>query len=224
MNRVDESKSHKKSVDTVQNENPQVIPIMGDDTGNSVGQIRDILFGALRQEYDRRFSRIEELIVNNIAMLEQDTVKKLQVQKAEYEKRSTNIEERFAKIISDLNADINKKIKQHKSESDKRFSQLEELLLNNVANLDQNIKSDISSLRNEFNVKIKELEDNMLQRFKQVNDDISRQFTSFERKIGQELDTRDRVLEKKADKAAVLKFMTDLIKIAHKHGGHVAEE
>jgi len=48
----------------------------GVESGEHVDQIRDILFGAQRQDYERRFARLEELLVKNITELGNETTRK----------------------------------------------------------------------------------------------------------------------------------------------------
>ena len=52
-----------------------------------VDQIRDILFGAQRDEYDRRFTRLEEMLVKNVSDLGNETTEKLNSQRDEFNQR-----------------------------------------------------------------------------------------------------------------------------------------
>ena len=73
-------------------------------------QVRDILFGAQREEYDRRFSRLEELLVKNISDLSNDTTGKFGALRDDYDKRLARLEGLLVKNISDLSNDTTKKL------------------------------------------------------------------------------------------------------------------
>ena len=76
-----------------------------------VDQIRDILFGAQRDEYDRRFTRLEELLVKSISDLSNETAQKMGNQRTEYDQRFTRLEELLVKSISDLGNETTEKLK-----------------------------------------------------------------------------------------------------------------
>ncbi len=105
-----------------------------------VGQVREILFGAQREEYDRRFSRLEELLVQSTSDLSNDTTKKLGAIRDEYDKRFARLEELLVQSTSDLSNDTTKKLGAIRDEYDKRFARLEELLTKNMSDLSNDIK------------------------------------------------------------------------------------
>jgi len=108
-----------------------------EDTGR-VDQVRELLFGAQREEYDRRFNRLEELLVRSTSDLSNDTAKKFSALKDEYDKRFARLEELLVKNISDLNSDTTKKLGALRDEYDK-------LLTKNMSDL----SNDMQELRHE---------------------------------------------------------------------------
>lgn len=93
-----------------------------------VDQVREILFGAQREEYEKRFSRLEELVVKSISDLRNDTTTKLNSLRGDIDKRLARLEELLAKNIGDLNSDTTKKFNVLKTDYDKKFSNIEESL------------------------------------------------------------------------------------------------
>ncbi|OGO17129.1 MAG: hypothetical protein A2Z02_00960 [Chloroflexi bacterium RBG_16_48_7] len=71
-----------------------------------VDRIREILFGAQREEYDKKFSRLEELLVKNIANLNNEMTEKLGALRDEYDKRFSRLEELPAKNVTGVNNDL----------------------------------------------------------------------------------------------------------------------
>jgi DNA anti-recombination protein RmuC len=105
-----------------------------------VDQVREILFGAQREEYDRKFSRLEELLVERTSDLSNDTTKKLGALRDEYDKRFARLEELLVKNISDLSNDTTKKLGALRDEHDKRFARLEELLAKSMSDLSNDMQ------------------------------------------------------------------------------------
>jgi len=99
--------------------------------GENVDQIRDILFGAQRQDYERRFARLEELLINSISELGNETTRKFAGHQEEYNKRLAGLEESVTKV-SEFSLDIERNINVHKGENDKSFRDLEEQLKGDI--------------------------------------------------------------------------------------------
>ncbi len=75
-----------------------------------VEQVREILFGAQREEYDRRFGELEELLVKNTSDLSNEITRKVGALRNDYDKRLARLEELLINNISDLGNDTAKKI------------------------------------------------------------------------------------------------------------------
>ncbi|MDD5312410.1 MAG: hypothetical protein PHO26_05175 [Dehalococcoidia bacterium] len=95
---------------------------------DGVDQVREILFGAQREEYDRRFSRLEELLVKNLSNLNNEMTEKVGALRDEHDKRLARLEELLAKNIADLSNDTAKKINALKDDYTSKFAHIEELL------------------------------------------------------------------------------------------------
>lgn len=163
------------------------------ETEQKVGEIRDILFGAQRDEYDRRFTRLEELLVKSISDLTNETTAKIGNQRDEYDKRLTRLEELLVKSITDLSNETAEKLGTQRDEYDKRLTRLEELLVNNISELSSETSKRFESLSNSLTEQLKN---------------------------EQELRTQsDQELAKeKVDKAAVNKLLMEMIKLSGELG------
>jgi hypothetical protein len=118
---------------------------------DKVDQVREILFGAQRDEYDRRFNRLEELIVKNISELKNDLTEKLGNLRDEYDKRFSRLEELLTRSITDLSNDTQVKVNNLRDDTDRNLAHIEELIdkINNdtTSNLDKKIdKTTVSKL------------------------------------------------------------------------------
>ena len=90
----------------------------GQDSGNSAGdepkdrveQVREILFGAQREEYDRRFGELEELIAKSVSDVNSETTRKINALRNDYDKRLARLEELLISNISELSNGTSDKI------------------------------------------------------------------------------------------------------------------
>ncbi len=160
-----------------------------EDQGRVDG-VREILFGAQREEYDRRFNRLEELLVKSTSDLSNDITKKISGLREEYDQRFARLEELLVKNISDLGNDTTKKLGALRDEYDQRFARLEELLLKNVTDLSSDTARKLDALKDEFD---KSLAKNV----SNLNNDIQG------------------LSQGKVDKAAVSKLLEKVVKLSH---------
>ncbi len=77
-----------------------------------VDQVREILFGAQREEYDRRFNRLEELLVKNMTALSNEMTEKMGAIRDEYDRRLARLEDLLTQNISDLSQETAKKLEE----------------------------------------------------------------------------------------------------------------
>jgi methyl-accepting chemotaxis protein len=122
---------------------------------NQVDQVREILFGAQRDEYDRRFNRLEELIVKSISDLNNELTEKLGNLRDEYDKRFSRIEELLTRSITDLSNDTLAKVNNLRDDTDRNLAHIEQLIdtINNDTqnHLDKKIdKTALSKLLSEL--------------------------------------------------------------------------
>jgi len=139
-------------------------PVTGNEItegGERVDQIREILFGAQRQEYERRLTQLEELLVKNIAELSKETAGKFSSHQQENDKKFARLEELLVKNISDISRDFERKIDSHKGENDKRFQQLEQHFGEAIAELKKETGRQFDVQKNEYIQKLNSLEDKL---------------------------------------------------------------
>jgi hypothetical protein len=113
-----------------------------------VDQVREILFGTQREEYDRRFNRIEELLVKNISDLSNETTAKFGDLRDDYDKRISRLEESLVKNLSDLNNETTKKFTALRNEYDKKIAHLEELIVKSISDLNNDTTKQLDALGN----------------------------------------------------------------------------
>jgi len=75
-----------------------------------VEQVREILFGAQREEYDRRFGDLEELIAKSVSDINSETTRKINALRNDYDKRLARLEELLISNMSELSNDTSTKI------------------------------------------------------------------------------------------------------------------
>ncbi len=189
MSKTEGGKITKKPAGPLENSSMRDSPVEIGAGGDRVGQIRDILFGAQREEYDRRLTRLEELLVTNIADMGNDIAHKLAVQREEYDKRLARLEELMVTNIADLGNDIAHKLAVQREEYNKKLDGQKE---------DYNKKLD--GQKEDYNNRLSALEKLIME------------------KLENERESRGQALEKKADKSTITRLMTDIIKIGRKHG------
>ncbi|MHB8085696.1 MAG: hypothetical protein ACYDHZ_07710 [Dehalococcoidia bacterium] len=130
MSKLEEGKITKKSAHPLENSSIRDIPEEIGTGGDRLGQIQDILFGAQREEYDKRITRVEELLVTKLAEMGNDFARKLSVQREEYDKRLARLEELLVTNVSDLN----KKLEGQKEDYIERLVALEKLASQKLEN------------------------------------------------------------------------------------------
>jgi len=129
--------------------------------GERVDQIREILFGAQRQEYERRLTQLEELLVRNIADLSKETAGKFTSHQQENDKKFARLEELLVKNISDISREFERKTDLHKSENEKRFQQLDENFSKVVSELKKETTHQFDLQKNEYIQKLNSLEEKL---------------------------------------------------------------
>ena len=130
--------------------------------GEHVDQIRDILFGAQRQDYERRFARLEELLVKNISELNNETTRRFASYQEEYDRRLTRLEELLVKKVSELSLEIERKINVHKGENDKSFRELEEQFRKAISGLKEDTGKQFNLQKSEYSQKLSSLEEKLV--------------------------------------------------------------
>jgi exonuclease VII large subunit len=111
--------------------------------GERVDQIREILFGAQRQEYERRLTQLEELLVKDIS---RDTERKIDSHTTDNERKFKQLEQRFDEAISELKKETARQFNQQKNEYNQIFNSLEERLPKIIADFNKRIDAEVASL------------------------------------------------------------------------------
>ena len=162
-------------------------PVIGKEEvegGERVDQIRDILFGAQRQDYEKRFSRLEELLVKNISELSNETTNKFTNYQAEYDERLTRLEELLVKNVSELNHEYERKLNSHKSENYKSFQETEGVLKKAISDLKEETGKQFNVQKSEYSQKLSSLEENLVN----VVSDFRKQLDSKAASLLQDID------------------------------------
>lgn len=170
--------------------------------GERVDQIRDILFGAQRQEYERRFARLEEMLVKNISDLNNEVTSKFNRFQNEYNQRLNQLEELLVKNISTLSADFDKKLivqkkelqdlvlknianlsgeftsklNSHQTDNNERLTRLEELLVNNISGLSREFEHKLSSQKKDYDKNLQAVESQLSKSLADFKEDAWKQF------------------------------------------------
>jgi DNA anti-recombination protein RmuC len=129
------------------------------DEGANIEKVRDILFGAHIREFDKRFARLEERMVKEIA-----------AQRDETKRRFDSLEEYIGKEVESL-ADRLKAEQEKRAESVKQLStQLKDtnkLFEKKVGNLDDQLNKNSGELRQQILDQHKSLSDEIRQKHKE---------------------------------------------------------
>jgi len=189
-------------------------PISGNVTaegGERVDQIREILFGAQRQEYERRLTQLEELLVRNMADLSKETSGKFTSHQRENDEKFARLEELLVKNISDITREFERKIDLHKGENDKRFQQLEDHFNKAISELKKETGHQFDLQKNEYFQKLNGLEDKLAKAFSDVNKRMDADVASLAKDIASAksdlLHSLDQMDAHKMDRSSLAKFL-----------------
>jgi hypothetical protein len=128
-------------------------------TGN-IDKIRDILFGAQMQDYEKRFKRLETRLIKEISDLKEDTRKRFDALEVFANKELDNLADRLKSEQTerlDAEKDIIKDHKEDHKSVEKKLSQLDEHSNKERRDLRQQILELNKSLSNEIEAKNEEL-------------------------------------------------------------------
>jgi len=214
--KIDDRDSRKTDVST----EPTSMPTMGKspvtaneniEGGERVDQIREILFGAQRQEYERRLTKLEELLVQNISELSNETAAKFASQQRENDKKFARLEELLVKNISDTSHEIERKIDLHKVENDKRFQQLEEHFSTVISELKKETLHQFDVQKSEYTQRLNNLEDKLAKAIADINKRMDADVVSLTKSIDTAKSEFVRSLEQldshKMDRSSLAKFL-----------------
>jgi len=122
------------------------------EDGN-IDKIRDILFGSQARDFDRRFSRLEERLVKEVAEMRDETSKKLDTLEDYIKGEVKSLTER---LVSEQNArmdsaqELSNGLKELAHNFDKKVTQLNEVTAKSESDLRQQILTQSKNLSEEI--------------------------------------------------------------------------
>jgi len=202
--KTDDSDLRKSDVSTV----PGNEKIEG---GERVDQIREILFGAQRQEYERRLTQLEQLLVHNISELSKETAAQFASQQRENDKKFARLEELLVKSISDTSREIERKIELHKGENDKRFQQLDAQFKESISELKKETAQQFNLQKSDYIQKLDSLEDKLAKALSDVNKRMDADVASLTKSIdttrSEFVRSQEQLDSRKMDRSSLAKFL-----------------
>jgi len=188
--------------------------ITGDEKaegGERVDQIREILFGAQRQEYERRLTKLEELLVQNISELSKETAAKFANHQQENDKKFARLEELLVKNIADISHEFERKIELHKGENEKRFQQLEDHFNKAISELKKETGHQFDLQKSEYIQKFNSLDDKLAKAMADISKRMDADVASLTKDIATAksdlVRSLDQLNEHKMDRTSLAKFL-----------------
>lgn len=179
--------------------------------GERVDQIREILFGAQRQEYERRLTQLEELLVKNITELSKETAAKFASLQQENDKKFARLEELLVKNISDISRDTERKIDSHTTDNEKKFKQLEQHFDEAISELKKETARQFNQQKNEYSQIFNSLEERLSKAVAEINKRVDADMASLTKLIDAARSESARSLEQldrqKMDRVSLAKFL-----------------
>jgi len=179
--------------------------------GERVDQIREILFGAQRQEYERRLTQLEELLVKNITELSKETAAKFASLQQENDRKFARLEELLVKNISDISRDTERKIDSHATDNEKKFKQLEQHFDEAISELKKETVRQFDLQKNDYIQKFDKLEEKLSKIVAEITRRIDGDVASLTKHIETARSESSRSLEhldrQKMDRVSLAKFL-----------------
>jgi len=182
--------------------------------GERVDQIREILFGAQRQEYERRLTQLEELLVKNITELSKETTAKFASLQQETDKKFARLEELLLKSISDISRDIERKMDLHTADNDKRFKQMEQHVDEVISELKKETVHQFNLQKNEYIQKFGSLEERLPKIVAEINKKMDAEVASLARSVdtarAESTRSTEQLDRQKMDRVTLAKFLHNI--------------
>jgi DNA repair exonuclease SbcCD ATPase subunit len=123
--------------------------------GEAVGvdKIRDLLFGTQMQDYDRRFSQLEERFVQRFRDIESETARNLSAMESNAKKQVDSLasELRTEKDLrGDADKEIERTVREHNEAIDKRVRALSDQLSQLERDMSDRLMQEVQSLREDI--------------------------------------------------------------------------
>jgi len=133
---------------------PAVLPSVGAPGADavSVDKIRDILFGNQMQDYDRRFSQIDERFQQKLRDLESETTRHMGTVEASLKKQLDSVANQMVQkeLRSDSDKELERSLRDHAQTLEKRIGQLSDQLSQFERDFIERITAETQALRDEL--------------------------------------------------------------------------
>jgi hypothetical protein len=134
---------------------PAVVPSVGAPGADavSVDKIRDILFGNQMQDYDRRFSQIDERFQQKLRDLESETTRHMGTVEASLKKQLDSIANQMVQekeLRSDSDKELDRSLRDHAQSLEKRIGQLSDQLSRFERDFIERLTQETQALRDEL--------------------------------------------------------------------------
>jgi hypothetical protein len=134
---------------------PAVLPSVGAPGADavSVDKIRDILFGNQMQDYDRRFSQIDERFQQKLRDLESETTRHVSTIEASLKKQLDSVANQMVQekeLRSDSDKELERSLRDHAQSLEKRIGQLSDQLSQFERDFIERITTETQALRDEL--------------------------------------------------------------------------
>jgi chromosome segregation ATPase len=134
---------------------PAVLPSVGVPGADavSVDKIRDILFGNQMQDYDRRFSQIDERFQQKLRDLESETTRLTGAVETSLKKQLDSVANQMVQekeLRSDGDKELERSVREHAQSLEKRIGQLSDQLSQFERDFIERVTKETQGLRDEF--------------------------------------------------------------------------
>jgi hypothetical protein len=134
---------------------PAVLPSVGEPGADavSVDKNRDILFGNQMQDYDRRFSQIDERFQQKLRDLESETARHMGTVEVSLKKQLDSVANQMIQekeLRSDSDKELERSLRDHAQSLEKRIGQLSDQLSQFERDFIERITTETQALRDEL--------------------------------------------------------------------------
>ncbi|CAN2039039.1 hypothetical protein GMMP15_1030039 [Candidatus Magnetomoraceae bacterium gMMP-15] len=154
----------------------------------NVEKIRDIIFGSQMRDYEKRFTRLEELMVKEIKSLRDEAKKSTDALENYFKQEVESLISRLKTEQSNRNESVSRlsdEIKNTVRSLDNNIGRLDEKLSNSSRDLNHKITDQSKSLSNSLDTKISQLDEKFSKILREVRHEIMEQSKNLSNEIGQ---------------------------------------
>jgi DNA repair exonuclease SbcCD ATPase subunit len=159
-----------------------------DDSGGNIDKVRDILFGGQMRDYDRRFSRLEERLVQETAELKDDVRRRLTALEQFVKGEAASLADRI-KTENDERTDATKDLSRELREQAKAFEKKTGGLDDQIGRVQRELRQQILELH------------------QQLTDDLRRKIEEVLARLGRE---SAELRHDKTDRATLAALLTEM--------------